>query len=43
LYGINIRNHTELERFLLPDDWNLGNPMLKKWEGGPDFVRMPEL
>ena len=42
LYGIGIRNHTELERFLLPDDWDQGNPMLKNWEGGPDFVRMPE-
>lgn len=43
LYGINVRHHSELERFLLPDDWDQGNPMLKNWEGGPDFVRMPEL
>lgn len=43
LYGINIRNHNELEQFLLPDNWDQGHPMLKNWEGGPDFVRMPDL
>ncbi len=42
LYGINIRNHGNLTRFLLPDDWNQGYPMRKNWDA-PDFVRMPEL
>jgi len=41
LYGINIKNHPNLKRFLLPDDWNQGNPMLKSWDA-PDFIRMPE-
>jgi len=42
LFGINIRNHGNLTRFLLPDDWNQGFPMRKNWDA-PDFVRMPEL
>ncbi len=42
LYGVNVKNHDNLERFLLPDDWDQGNPMLKAWDA-PDFVRMPEL
>ncbi len=42
LYGINIRNHGNLTRFLLPDDWNQGFPMRKNWDA-PDFKRMPEL
>ena len=42
LYGINIRNHGNLTRFLLPDDWNQGYPMRKNWDA-PDFIRMPEL
>jgi NADH:ubiquinone oxidoreductase subunit C len=42
LYGINVRNHDNLTRFLLPDDWNQGNPMRKNWDA-PDFIRMPEL
>lgn len=42
LYGINIRNHNNLTRFLLPDDWDQGHPMRKDWDA-PDFVRMPEL
>ena len=42
LYGINIKNHGNLTRFLLPDDWNQGNPMRKNWDA-PDFIRMPEL
>jgi len=41
LYGINIRDHGNLKRFLLPDDWNQGNPMRKNWDA-PDFKRMPE-
>ena len=42
LYGINVRNHGKLERFLLPEDWDQGHPMRKNWDA-PDFVRMPEL
>jgi NADH:ubiquinone oxidoreductase subunit C len=42
LYGINVINHGNLTRFLLPDDWNQGNPMRKNWDA-PDFIRMPEL
>lgn len=41
LYGINIRNHGNLTRFLLPDNWDQGYPMRKNWDA-PDFVRMPE-
>jgi NADH-quinone oxidoreductase subunit C len=42
LYGINIKKHGNLKRFLLPDDWDQGNPMKKDWDG-PDYVRMPEV
>ena len=42
LYGINVRNNNNLTRFLLPEDWNQGHPMLKNWDA-PDFIRMPEL
>jgi NADH-quinone oxidoreductase subunit C len=41
LFGFNIKNHDNLKRFLLPDDWDQGNPMLKNWDA-PDFVRFPE-
>ncbi len=41
LYGINVRNHPNLTRFLLPDDWDQGFPMRKDWDA-PDFIRMPE-
>jgi NADH/F420H2 dehydrogenase subunit C len=41
LYGINVLNHDNLTRFLLPDDWNQGYPLRKDWDA-PDFVRMPE-
>ncbi len=41
LYGINVRNHGNLKRFLLPDDWNQGYPMRKDWDA-PDFIRLPE-
>jgi NADH-quinone oxidoreductase subunit C len=41
LYGINVKNHPNLTRFLLPDDWDQGNPMRKDWDA-PDFIRMPE-
>ena len=42
LYGINIKNHGHLKRFLLPDDWAQGHPMRKNWDA-PDFKRMPEV
>jgi NADH-quinone oxidoreductase subunit C len=42
LLGINVLNHDNLTRFLLPDDWNQGHPLRKDWDA-PDFVRMPEL
>lgn len=41
LYGINIKGHGNLKRFLLPDDWNQGHPMRKDWDA-PDFIRLPE-
>jgi NADH:ubiquinone oxidoreductase subunit C len=41
LFGINIRNHDSLTRFLLPDEWDQGFPMRKDWDA-PDFIRMPE-
>lgn len=42
LYGIDIRNHVNLKRFLLPDDWNQGHPMRKNWTA-PDFIKLPEV
>ncbi len=42
LYGVNVKNHNNLTRFLLPDDWDQGFPMRKDWDA-PDFIRMPEL
>jgi len=42
LYGINVRNHPNLTRFLLPDDWDQGHPMRRDWDA-PDFKRMPDL
>ena len=42
LYGINVKNHDNLTRFLLPDEWDQGNPMLKNWDA-PDFKRLPEM
>ena len=41
LYGINVRGHNNLKRFLLPDDWDQGHPMRKDWSA-PDFIRLPE-
>jgi NADH-quinone oxidoreductase subunit C len=41
LFGINILNHDNLKRFLLPDDWDQGYPMRKDWDA-PDFERLPE-
>lgn len=42
LFGINFKNHDNLKRFLLPDDWDQGHPLRKDWDA-PDFIRMPEL
>jgi NADH-quinone oxidoreductase subunit C len=42
LYGINVRNHGNLTRFLLPDDWDQGHPLRKDWDA-PDFIRLPEV
>jgi len=41
LYGINVLNHGNLKRFLLPDEWDQGYPMRKDWDA-PDFERIPE-
>ena len=41
LFGVDFVGHPKLERFLLADDWDSGNPMLRDWDG-PDFERMPE-
>ena len=41
LYGIDVKNHDDLTRFLLPDEWDQGYPMRKDWDA-PDFIRMPE-
>lgn len=41
LYGIDVKNHGNLKRFLLPDDWDQGHPMRKDWDA-PDFVRLGE-
>lgn len=41
LFGINIKNHGNLKRFLLPDEWDQGYPMRKDWDA-EDFIRLPE-
>ena len=41
LYGFEIKNHDNLTRFLLPDDWDQGHPMRKGWTA-PDFIPLPE-
>ncbi|UCD62990.1 MAG: NADH-quinone oxidoreductase subunit C [Candidatus Zixiibacteriota bacterium] len=42
LYGVDVKAHDNLKRFLLPDDWDKGHPMRKDWDD-PDFVRFPEI
>ena len=42
LYGIGVRDHGNLKRFLLPDDWDQGHPMRKNWTA-PDFIKLPEV
>ncbi len=41
LYGINVLNHGNLTRFLLPEDWDQGHPLRKDWSA-PDFEHLPE-
>jgi NADH-quinone oxidoreductase subunit C len=41
LFGITVKNHPNLTRFLLTDDWNEGFPMRKGWTGS-NFIVMPE-
>jgi NADH-quinone oxidoreductase subunit C len=33
LFGITVRDHPNLTRFLLPEDWDEGHPMRKGWVG----------
>lgn len=42
LFGIQVKGHGNLKRFLLPDDWDQGHPMRKNWDA-PDFIRLPEV
>lgn len=42
LYGVEFVGHPNLTRFLLPEDWDEGNPMLRDWTGR-NFVKMPEI
>ncbi|MEE9443876.1 MAG: NADH-quinone oxidoreductase subunit C [candidate division Zixibacteria bacterium] len=41
LFGINVKGHPNLKRFLLPDDWDDGYPMRKGWQG-KNVIPMPE-
>jgi NADH-quinone oxidoreductase subunit C len=41
LFGMTVRNHPNLTRFLLADDWNEGFPMRKGWTG-TDFIPLPD-
>lgn len=41
LFGVTVRNHPNLTRFLLPDDWDEGFPLRKGWVGS-DVVPFPE-
>ncbi len=42
LFGVDFVGHPNLKQFLLPDDWDEGNPMLRDWTGR-NFVKMPEI
>ncbi len=42
LFGVEFVGHPNLTRFLLPEDWDEGNPMLRDWTG-KNFVKMPEI
>ena len=42
LFGVEFIGHPNLTRFLLPEDWDEGNPMLRDWTG-KNFVKMPEI
>jgi NADH-quinone oxidoreductase subunit C len=41
LFGIHVRDHPNLTRFLLPEDWDQGHPMRKDWVGR-DLIPLPE-
>ena len=41
LFGMNVRGHPNLTRFLLPDDWDQGHPLRKDWVG-KDVIPFPE-
>lgn len=41
LFGINVNNHPNLTRFLLPDDWDDGYPMRKGWQG-KNVIPLPD-
>lgn len=41
LFGMTVRNHPNLTRFLLEDDWNEGFPLRKGWTG-TDFIPLPD-
>ncbi|MCK4857189.1 MAG: NADH-quinone oxidoreductase subunit C [candidate division Zixibacteria bacterium] len=41
LFGVDFGGHPNLTRFLLPEDWDEGYPMLRDWQGR-NFERMPE-
>lgn len=41
LFGIDVKGHPNLKRFLLPDDWDEGHPMRKGWQG-KNVIPMPE-
>ncbi len=41
LFGMNVRGHPNLTRFLLPDDWDEGHPLRKDWVG-KDVIPFPE-
>jgi len=42
LFGINVKGHPNLTRFLLPEDWDDGHPMRKDWVG-KNVVPLPEV
>lgn len=41
LFGMNVKGHPNLTRFLLPDDWDQGHPLRKDWQG-KDVIPFPE-
>ncbi len=41
LFGMNVKGHPDLTRFLLPEDWDQGHPLRKDWQGR-DVIPLPE-